>query len=75
MERECVNCGNKEQKIIKNGTHLHEYRLSSVIEATCESTGSKIYSCTCEESYSETLVVTKAKLESFGIITSDLEMK
>ena len=55
MERECVNCGNKEQKIIKNGTHLHEYRLSSVIEATCESAGSKIYSCTCEESYSETI--------------------
>ena len=38
-----------------NEKHQHCYRPSQVINATCESSGKKIFSCACGDSYEETI--------------------
>ena len=65
-EHKCSKCGAVETEIIPKLQHTHSYSLTKTVNATCTKNGSKTYTCSCGDSYMETIPATG---HSFGAWT------
>lgn len=59
--RTCTRCGEKEEQNIPKTTdsasnHKHNYVMSITTAPTCEKSGTYTYTCSCGESYTETIL-------------------
>lgn len=65
-ERKCKNCDAKETKtigkIVEN--HTHSYTAKTTKAATCSAEGVKTYTCSCGDSYTESLAKTAHSYQS-----------
>ena len=62
-ERKCSNCGKVETKTLDKlpEEHKHSYTGKVTTEATCTKDGVKTYTCSCGDSYKETIKATGHK--------------
>ena len=47
-----------EMKVVDGDVHVHEYTVESKTDATCTEDGTIVYTCTCGDSYTETIPAT-----------------
>ena len=58
QERSCSNCNKIETQTIPKLTHTHKYTSQITKEATCTEAGEKTYTCSCGDTYTETIPAT-----------------
>ncbi len=63
-----TNMGVRPAITLDSLEHMHSFKLSQTINATCTKAGSKIYTCSCGNTYTEKISATGHKYNS-GIVT------